>query len=59
VLGDLVLLGSVGVNIHFNSAIQWKNQVTRGVFMNWLYTSPYDSSLNNISSAYSRLVMAF
>jgi len=59
IVGDLVLLGSVGVNIHFNSAIQWKSQVTRGVWKNWLYQSPYDASLNDFSSVYSRLVMAF
>ena len=58
-IGDLVLSGSVGVNVHFNSSIQWKSQVTRAVFKSWLYTSPYDISMNNLTSAYSRLVMAF
>ena len=59
IIGDVILIGSVGVNIHFNSAIQWKNQVMRAWFKDWLHTSPYDVSLSNLTSAYSRLVMAF
>jgi hypothetical protein len=59
ILGDCVLVGSVGVNVHFNSAIQWKTQATRAVFTNWLYKSPYDNALNDVSSVYSRFVMAF
>jgi len=59
VFGDFFVVGSVGVNVHFNSSIQWKNQLTRIALTNWLYQSPYDSSLNNSTSLYSRLVMAF
>jgi hypothetical protein len=59
VLGDLIWVGSVGVNVHFNSAIQLKTQATRAVFTNWLYKSPYDNSLNDATTLYSRFVMAF
>jgi hypothetical protein len=59
IFGDLVLVGSAGVNVHFNTAMQLKTQVTRATFTEWLYTSPFDPSLNNVSSVYSRLVMAF
>ena len=59
ILGDLIWVGSVGVNVHFNSAIQWKTQATRAVFTNWLYKSPYDNSLNDVTAVYSRFVMAF
>jgi hypothetical protein len=59
VFGDFFVIGSVGVNVHFNSSVQWKNQLTRIALTNWLYQSPYDSSLNNSTSIYSRLVMAF
>jgi hypothetical protein len=59
VVGDGVLVGSAGVNVHFNTAIQWKTQVTRGVFFDWAYESPYDNSVNNLTAAYSRVVMAF
>jgi len=58
-VGDCILVGSVGLNVHINSAIQWKTQATRAVFKNWLYTSPYDNSLNDASTFYSRFVMAF
>ncbi len=59
IIGDLIFVGSFGVNVHFNSAIQLKTQVTRAVLTNWLYKSPYDNSLNDVTSAYSRFVMAF
>jgi hypothetical protein len=59
IIGDCFLVGSVGLNVHFNSAIQWKTQVTRIVLTNWLLQSPYNPALNNVSSVYSRLVMAF
>lgn len=58
-ISDGVFAGSVGLNVHFNTAITWKSQVTRGVFFNWLYKSQSDSSVNNITAAYSRIVMAF
>jgi hypothetical protein len=59
ILGDFFVVGSVGVNVHFNSAIQWKTQATRVVANNWLYKSPYDNSQNDVTSVYSRFVMAF
>jgi len=59
VVGDGVVVGSVGVNVHFNPAVQLKTQVTRVVFFDWLYDSPFDNSVNNLSAVYSRLVMAF
>jgi hypothetical protein len=31
----------------------------RAYFMSWLLDSPYDPSVNNMTSVYSRLVMAF
>jgi hypothetical protein len=59
VIGDLIVSASVGVNVHFNSAVQLKAQATRSFFMDALFESPYDPSINNVSSVYSRLVMAF
>jgi hypothetical protein len=59
IVGDAILIGSVGLNVHFNSSIQWKTQVSRIAFKNWLFTSPYDISKNDVTAAYSRLVMAF
>ena len=59
VIGDRFLTASAGVNVHFNSSIQWKTQASRTFLSNWLVDSPFDPSLNNITSVYSRLVMAF
>jgi hypothetical protein len=59
VVADGVFVGSVGLNIHFNSAIQLKTQLTRGVFFDWLYESGRDASIDNLTALYSRLVMAF
>jgi hypothetical protein len=58
-LADGVFVASAGLNIHFNPAVQWKNQVSRIVFFDWLYESQFDASIDNISQIYSRLVMAF
>jgi hypothetical protein len=59
IVGDLFLIGSAGVNVHFNPSIQLKTQVTRVAISNWLYHSPHEPSLNNTTSIYSRFVMAF
>jgi hypothetical protein len=59
ILGDLVVTASVGVNVHFNASVQLKTQVQRAFFMDALHDSPYEPSLNNVTSVYSRLVMAF
>jgi hypothetical protein len=58
-IGDVIVSASVGVNVHFNPAIQLKAQATRAYFLDVLFDSPYDPSVNNVSSFYSRLVMAF
>jgi hypothetical protein len=58
-VGDGTFVGSVGLNIHFNSAVQWKNQFAHVEFFDWMYDSPFDTSQNNINQYYSRLVMAF
>jgi outer membrane biosynthesis protein TonB len=59
VVADGVFVGSVGVNVHFNPAVQWKTQLTRAVFFDWLYDNPGDASTDNLTALYSRLVMAF
>lgn len=59
IVGDGVFMGSVGLNVHFNSAITWKNQLAHAVFFDWMYDSPFDNSKNNLTQFYSRLVMAF
>jgi hypothetical protein len=59
IIGDLLMTASVGVNVHFNPSIQWKTQAGRSVSLSWLHTSPYDTSQNNLTTLYSRLVMAF
>ncbi len=59
IVGDGIFVASVGLNVHFNSAITWKNQVLTAKFFDFLYDSPYDNSINDITSIYSRLVMAF
>jgi hypothetical protein len=59
VVADGVFVGSVGLNVHFNPAIQLKNQLTRAVFFDWLYDNPADASIDNLTAFYSRLVMAF
>lgn len=58
-VGDGIFVSSVGLNVHFNPAITWKNQFAHVKFFDWLYDSPYDVSKNNINQFYSRLVMAF
>jgi hypothetical protein len=58
-LGDGIFLGSVGLNVHFNAAMTWKTQLSRGVFFDLLHDSPNDLSINNVSTFYSRIVMAF
>jgi hypothetical protein len=58
-VGDGIFMGSVGLNVHFNSAITWKNQYAHAKFFDWMYKSPYDISKNDINQFYSRLVMAF
>jgi hypothetical protein len=58
-VGDFLVIPSVGFNLHFNASVQLKTQVQRVYFMDWLFNSPYDPSLNNVTSVYSRLVMAF
>ena len=59
-VGDGTFVGSVGLNIHFNPAITWKNQVAHVQFFDWMYDSPgVDTSKNDINQFYSRLVMAF
>jgi hypothetical protein len=59
VVGDGVFVSSVGLNVHFNAAITWKNQVAHINFFDWLYDSPFDNSKENVNQFYSRLVMAF
>jgi hypothetical protein len=58
-VGDGTFVGSVGLNVHFNPAITWKNQVAHVKFFDWLYTSKFSNSNNDINQFYSRLVMAF
>jgi hypothetical protein len=58
-VGDGTFVGSVGLNIHFNPAITWKNQFAHVEFFDWMYESQFDNSINNINQYYSRLVMAF
>jgi hypothetical protein len=58
-VGDGIFMGSAGLNVHFNSAITWKNQYAHAKFFDWMYKSPYDISKNDINQFYSRLVMAF
>jgi hypothetical protein len=58
-VGDGTFVGSVGLNIHFNPAVTWKNQFAHVEFFDWMYDSPFDTSKNNINQYYSRLVMAF
>jgi hypothetical protein len=58
-VGDGVFVGSVGLNVRFNRAVLWKNQVAHAKFFDWMYDSPYDNSKNDINQFYSRLVMAF
>jgi hypothetical protein len=58
-IGDLIVTASVGVNVHFNPAIQLKTQASRNYVVDWLFESPYDTSLNTTTTLYSRLVMAF
>jgi hypothetical protein len=58
-VGDGTFVSSVGLNVHFNPAITWKNQVAHVNFFDWEYDSPFDNSKNNINQFYSRLVMAF
>jgi hypothetical protein len=59
IVGDGIFVASAGLNVHFNSAITWKTQVLQAKFFDFLYDSPYDNSINDITSVYSRLVMAF
>jgi hypothetical protein len=58
-VGDGIFVASLGVNVHFNAAVQWKTQFARAVLFNWMYESDNDTSLNNLTAAYSRIVLAF
>jgi hypothetical protein len=58
-IGDGVFVGAVGLNIHFNSAITWKNQYAHINFFDWLYKSQFSNANNDVNQFYSRLVMAF
>jgi hypothetical protein len=58
-VGDGFFIASGGVNVYFNAAVSLKTQFTHGVFFDWLYDSPYDNSVNNLTAVYSRIVMAF
>jgi hypothetical protein len=58
-VGDGVFVGSVGLNVHFNPAVTWKNQFGYVKFFDWMYDSPFDNSRENMKQFYSRLVMAF
>jgi hypothetical protein len=59
VVADGIFVASIGLNVHFNSAVQWKNQLSRAVFFDWLYDNPNEASTDNVTQIYSRLVMAF
>jgi hypothetical protein len=59
VVADGVFVASLGLNVHFNSAIQWKTQLGRAVFFDWLYENPGDASTDDVTQIFSRLVMAF
>lgn len=59
VLADGIFVASLGVNIHFNPAIQLKTQVGRAMFFDWLYEHPGSASADDVTQVYSRLVMAF
>jgi hypothetical protein len=59
IIGDALFVASGGLNVHFNSAVQLKTQAMRAYFMSWHLESPHDPSVNNVTSIYSRLVMAF
>lgn len=59
IIGDGVFVTSVGLNVRFNSAITWKNQVAHITFFDWMYDSPFDNSKELVNQYYSRLVMAF
>jgi len=50
-VGDGTFVGSVGLNVHFNSAITWKNQVAHVKFFDWLYKSPFSNSNNDITNS--------
>lgn len=59
IIGDGAFIASLGLNIRFNPAVTWKNQVAHIEFFDWMYESRFDNSKNNINQFYSRLVMAF
>jgi hypothetical protein len=59
VVADGIFVASVGLNVHFNSAIQWKNQLGHAFFFDWLYDRPGDASTDDVTQIFSRLVMAF
>jgi hypothetical protein len=58
-LGDGLFVASMGLNVHFNAAMTWKSQFTRGLFFDLLHDSTTDNSVHNVSALYSRIVMAF
>lgn len=59
VVADGIFVFSGGVNVHFNTAVQLKTQLSRVLFFDWLYQAEQDASRDNITQIYSRLVMAF
>jgi hypothetical protein len=58
-IGDGVFVASLGLNVHFNPFVTWKNQFAHIAFFDWMYESRFDNSKNNVNQYYSRLVMAF
>lgn len=59
VVADGIFVGSLGLNIHFNSAVQLKTQLGRAMFFDWLYENPASAKADDITQIYSRLVLAF
>lgn len=58
-LPDGLVTPSAGLNVRFSPSAVFKFQASRGYFFNWLDSPPGDSSLNNVTTVVSRLVLAY
>ena len=58
-LGDGIANLSLGLNVRFNQSVTWKNQASRAFFFNWLEHAPGNPADNNVTSFYTRIVVAF
>jgi hypothetical protein len=59
ILGDTAVIPSVGLNIHFNPAVQFKSQYGQAFFFDTVLKENRTPSDNNVKNVTARLVVSF